>query len=379
MNNRCIACLTKLEDHNRSREHVIPEALGGRKTTNRSPCRQCNNETGAEWDAKLVEQLLPIQQLVHDPAAPRVGTRTVRDNETGVELTFKPGFQGGLTTETIVTKLGDNKIGIQTSANTSRRARQELEKALRERGLERSEAKKEARRQPVVQELREQWIEATVFSPWGADGTMKATVKTAMNCGCVAGLGWYQKARGDDYLRGRDFLVVWLPAVPGVVEKPAEGTEQWCHTIYVRTDASEKVVWGYCEWFGVVHVVMLLGRAYLGTPRERKYSVDPTTGQEVDTKVNEEKFRESVGRFQGLDRIASETAQWRRQRTEAFLEGPDYNLQPLMDWRVDRSGVVGKATVKDLGIRKAPAPPKSTIHEVRPSQPAGHHRGSRTE
>ena len=379
MNNRCIACRARLEDHNRSREHVIPQALGGRKTISDSLCRKCNNETGADWDAKLVEQLLPIQQLVHDPADPRVRSRTVRDEETGVELTFKPGLRGGLTTETIITELGDNRSRIQTSANTRGRALQELEKALRERGLNRSEAKKEARREPVVQELREQWIEATVFSSWGAGGTMKATVKTAMNAGCVAGLEWYQMARGGDYLRGRDFSVVWLPAVTGVIEKPTKGVEQWCHTVYVKTDTSEKVVWGYCEWFGVVHVVMLLGRAYLGTPKEWKYSVEPTTGKEVDTNVHDEKFRESVGRFQGLDRIASETAQWRRQKTEAFLEKPDYNLQPLMDWRAARSGVVGRTTVNDLGIRKASAPPRNTIHDVKVSQPGSRHRGSQTK
>lgn len=379
MNNHCIICLTRLEDHNRSKEHIIPEALGGRKTTNNSLCRQCNNRTGTDWDSKLVEELLPIQQLVHDAEDSRVGPRTVRDSESGVELTFKPGFQGGLTTETIVTELGDDRIGIQTSANTSRRARQEVEKVLGERGLTRNRAKKMAAEIPVVREQREQWIEATEWTQWGSDGTMKATVKTAMNGGCVAGLEWNQIARGSDYLRGRDFSVVWLPAVPGVIEKPTEGTEQWCHTVYVKTDASEKVVWGYCEWFGVVHTVMLLGRAYLGTPIEWKYSVNPTTGRKVNTKVNEENFRKSVGRFQGLDRITPETTQWRRQMTEEFLSNPDYDLQPLMDWRAARSGVVGKATVSDLGIRGLPATPKNTIHEVSASQPAGYHRRSQSE
>jgi hypothetical protein len=49
-----------LTKKNRSREHIIHEALGGRRTVGNFLCCHCNNSTGSKWDAALVETGKPL-------------------------------------------------------------------------------------------------------------------------------------------------------------------------------------------------------------------------------------------------------------------------------------------------------------------------------
>ena len=58
---RCILrCGKVLTSNNVSKEHIIPNAIGGKKGVSGFICDRCNNETGAAWDAELARQLNPI-------------------------------------------------------------------------------------------------------------------------------------------------------------------------------------------------------------------------------------------------------------------------------------------------------------------------------
>ena len=56
----CALCGMSLTDGNKSREHVFPNALGGRKTVRKFICVKCNSNTGSDWDDELVRQLRPL-------------------------------------------------------------------------------------------------------------------------------------------------------------------------------------------------------------------------------------------------------------------------------------------------------------------------------
>ena len=57
---RCWLCENSLTEGNRSQEHVIPAALGGKRTVADFLCRRCNNTTGSKWDARLIETSKPM-------------------------------------------------------------------------------------------------------------------------------------------------------------------------------------------------------------------------------------------------------------------------------------------------------------------------------
>ena len=57
MERHCGICNELLTDENDSKEHVIPNALGGRRVVRGFLCRPCNNRAGSEWDAPLITAL----------------------------------------------------------------------------------------------------------------------------------------------------------------------------------------------------------------------------------------------------------------------------------------------------------------------------------
>src|SRR5579871_1372315 len=60
----CALCEAPITAETDSEEHLVPNALGGRRKVSGFLCRGCNSETGDSWDAKLAEQLLPLCLLL---------------------------------------------------------------------------------------------------------------------------------------------------------------------------------------------------------------------------------------------------------------------------------------------------------------------------
>ena len=61
---QCILCERTLTSANSGKEHVITNAIGGRKTVTEFICRSCNNKTGTHWDAELARQLQSLSLLL---------------------------------------------------------------------------------------------------------------------------------------------------------------------------------------------------------------------------------------------------------------------------------------------------------------------------
>ena len=86
----CALCETTITAENDSEEHLIPNALGGRRKVSGFLCRDCNSATGDSWDAELAKQLLPLCLLLDisrergDPPGLRVAT------SAGERLTIGP-------------------------------------------------------------------------------------------------------------------------------------------------------------------------------------------------------------------------------------------------------------------------------------------------
>ena len=61
---KCALCGDELNEANRSPEHIIPQAIGGRLTVDSFICSKCNHRTGNEWDADLVTQIQALTVLL---------------------------------------------------------------------------------------------------------------------------------------------------------------------------------------------------------------------------------------------------------------------------------------------------------------------------
>ena len=92
---RCVLCETLLVGDARTKEHVIPASLGGRRRTVKALCRQCNSTTGHVWDAELDRQLLPASLLVFPHDHPCGRKQRLIAGAEGNDLILKGGIRGG--------------------------------------------------------------------------------------------------------------------------------------------------------------------------------------------------------------------------------------------------------------------------------------------
>ena len=51
------------QDLTPTREHIFPQSIGGRKTVRWFICEKCNNETGTQWDAYLINSIFQLHRL----------------------------------------------------------------------------------------------------------------------------------------------------------------------------------------------------------------------------------------------------------------------------------------------------------------------------
>ena len=56
----CAICNELINENNNSKEHIIPNSIGGRKVVKNFICNDCNNFTGETWDSELFKQLAPF-------------------------------------------------------------------------------------------------------------------------------------------------------------------------------------------------------------------------------------------------------------------------------------------------------------------------------
>ena len=61
---QCYSCNNEITNQNKSIEHVIPQALGGKLKLNKGLCNKCNQKFGETIDAELIKQLHFIPEVI---------------------------------------------------------------------------------------------------------------------------------------------------------------------------------------------------------------------------------------------------------------------------------------------------------------------------
>ena len=123
---RCALCNTPIRNENGSKEHVIPNAIGGRKTVYNFICKDCNSTTGAEWDYELVTQLKPPCTLLNIRRQ-RGENQPVLAETVGGDKIFIHADGRMSMRETVFT---ERVLGNQTEVNIRTSSMKELKKML---------------------------------------------------------------------------------------------------------------------------------------------------------------------------------------------------------------------------------------------------------
>ena len=86
---KCYLCGEKLTDNNKSLEHIIPNALGGKLKAKEILCRACNNAM-ADIDSNLVK-FFDFANVMVNPKRDRNNTRQFQAKIDGQDILVKSG------------------------------------------------------------------------------------------------------------------------------------------------------------------------------------------------------------------------------------------------------------------------------------------------
>ena len=115
----CWLCDRELTE---TREHIIPESMGGRKTVRGFICRNCNSETGHDWDVAVTEfESWKFHLLSNLKINPQQGKR-IRGNipDTGMNVFIDSSVQVRLAfNPPVKTQLDTDEMHYQFSCNPS--------------------------------------------------------------------------------------------------------------------------------------------------------------------------------------------------------------------------------------------------------------------
>jgi len=277
----CAFCESEITEVNDSKEHVIPNSIGGRKKVYGFICITCNSSFGQSWDAKLAKQLnwfsLAVGIKRERRSSPDETVRTVDGTELllqadGTMTRKEPFFQR---TES------DGKAHIRMFARTEREARKMLQ------GI-----KKKYPEFDLEGELKN-----LTFTPFKVDSALqhrlelggseagRSIVKTAI-AQCVGlGIAAHRCEMGIHTLKmptdDRGFALFYIRDV--VIDRPQ--TDLF-HLVSIRGDSEKGTLLAYVEYFGVMRVMVNLSSKFEGDSFTSVYAINPQSREELNLSVN---------------------------------------------------------------------------------------------
>jgi hypothetical protein len=276
----CALCDCRILPSNDSREHIIPQALGGRKKVLGFICRNCNNNRGNSWDAALAAELnwfcVALNVSRERGAPPKQRVKGLAGQNIWLHADGSMTLDEPLVTVE-KTDSGRRFLLKPQSMAEARKKLREIQKKHAEIDVEKELAN------AVINAVRPGVI-YTTFAFCGELGG-RSLVKTAMAMAYDMGIESHACDFALRYLRDSNAA----PALAEfyirdfVLNRPSQ---QLINSVTVTADPRKNTLIAYVEYFGVVRYVVHLSQTYSGPPKHCTYAIDTKTGRPADLHVD---------------------------------------------------------------------------------------------
>jgi hypothetical protein len=250
---RCYRCEALLTDENESDEHVIPNSIGGHLVSNTLLCISCNPDLSG-LDA-AVASVMNLFMVLFDPKrdrrnVPHVVARDVNRNEVSL---IGPGKKASLKSPIVEKTDGVLKV----RAGTKKRLRQELERL-----------KKAGENIDIEKTLRHATIEQTEISSIfhtsnsvSARDLMRGIAKISVNY-------YLHEFKAIEHAKPCIQFVLGASSQNHVFMFGSDGQQDQrafpYHWISITGSSSEKLLYSYTDFFGIIKSVVILNNCYSG-------------------------------------------------------------------------------------------------------------------
>ena len=277
--NRCWLCERPFDGQNGAKEHLIPKAIGGRRSVQGFVCRACNSSTGARWDAELADQLNHLGHLFEIKRQGKNIPAKKLQTVAGELIEIRPGNRTVIGRPFHRVTTDSDTVRIQDSVRTRGEMRKRLEDLRKD--YPQIDVDKEMGK---VQDA-ETYISVPVEITTDVTGPSadRSIVKSAVALACEAGLKSSDCGIAIEYLRNEeneyDEDGFWEYYQEDLVMNREVGLP--LHCVHVAACPDSGLLLGYVEYYGMVRRVLCLSKAYEGKPVRRTYCVNPVDGQKL--------------------------------------------------------------------------------------------------
>jgi hypothetical protein len=270
----CYRCNIEITKENESNEHIIINAIGGRLKSKKLLCQKCNSNFGKESDSCLASQLNDFMVLLKIPRNRGKSQPMIGKDINGVEYNANINK---IKLKNTVTKIENNAFSIESSSE------KEMKKAVK--GLCRKYNKSDSDNlYNDVNWKNEEFNKPLFFNmEIGGDKLKKAICKCAIN--------FYIHKGGDKKFvkkilshmeRGQNLDFV----MPYYKDNIYNIKDCECfHTLYIRGDKVEKILYAYIDYFNVVKYIVILNDKYGGKNISYQYQYDLLNNAEIYKKI----------------------------------------------------------------------------------------------
>ncbi len=277
----CALCDTEITRNNDTKEHVIPNAIGGRKKIKGFICKNCNSKSGAEWDADLANKLNPLSLIFRIQREKGEVPAQSFKTTGGEEYILNTDGSMSLTKPVCSEQKYENgaEIGIQ--------ARSEKELKKMRKGVIRKYSQiypghhiENAKHSSKYSTKR--FLMNYSFDEQKAGRSM---IKSALSLAVENGIPPADCEHARDYLLNdnSEACYGYYYEQDLVVNRPWEVP---FHCVAVQGTPDSGLLVAYVEYFGFLRMIACLSSNYTGNEFNSVYAIDPVNGTELDLSIN---------------------------------------------------------------------------------------------
>ena len=248
---KCVLCDVVITQDNDSKEHIIPNSLGGQKTIRGFICKDCNSEAGSKWDQELAKQLHPLCVLLNIQRDRGIVPTLSAETTQGETVRINP--DGRITLPTKFTEQQDgDKIRIQICTKDM----SEMKKKISEIAKKYPQIDTDSALKYVTQ--KSQYLSEPIGFDllFGGKIAGRSIVKSAMALVAEAGVRVQECELARQYLMSDGEACFGYYNEKDWVENRPEST--FFHCFHVQGDPATKQILAYAEYFGYQRIIMCL-------------------------------------------------------------------------------------------------------------------------
>jgi hypothetical protein len=278
---KCYLCRTEITEENKSTEHIILNAIGGRLKSNNILCKDCNSKLGSSMDANLAKQLeFFANQLNIKRERGSVQSIEMKRKSTGEVYIVSPNGNLKLQKPLIEINPTCNNLNIRIKANNA----SELKKTFD--GLKRKYPKlNKIKINNLVREVEEKVNEPLHGTiSFDAGEIYPAILKMAINFYVDKNENVDSIVSAIDDLKQNELSRVEMSFFDSSLVKTY--SEEVFHCIFVNGSNKDKKLYAFIELYSTLQFIVKLSDNYSGIDCQNLYIFDVLKGLEVNRMLN---------------------------------------------------------------------------------------------